>query len=161
MSAAASGNTMRPAALQGLKVIDASQLFAGGTVGALFGDFGADVIKIEHPEHGDSIRHMSNSKADDPLLVWKFYSRNKKCVTLNLGTPEGAEIFKRLMRDADIVIENFRTGTMERWGLGYEVLAALNPRLVMVRITAFGQTGRTAIAPGSGRSPKRCAASRT
>jgi crotonobetainyl-CoA:carnitine CoA-transferase CaiB-like acyl-CoA transferase len=131
----------RPAALAGLKVLDASQLFAGGTVGALFGDFGADVIKIEHPVHGDAIRHMSNSKQDDPLLVWKFYSRNKTCITLNLGTPEGAEIFKKLAQDTDILIENFRTGTMERWGLGYDVLAGLNPRLIMVRITAFGQTG--------------------
>lgn len=133
-------NQNQKMALAGLKILDASQLYAGGAVGALFGDFGADVIKVEHPIYGDALRGEPNDKDGTPL-VWKFYSRNKKCITLNLGTLEGAEIFKNLVKDTDIVIENFRAGTMERWGLGYDVLSAINKRIIMVRITGFGQTG--------------------
>ena len=128
------------APLLGLKVLDASQLYAGGTMGALFGDFGADVIKIEHPTYGDSLRAAGGIKDGVPP-IWKFHSRNKKCITLNLGNQEGSEILKRLVKDTDILIENFRPGTMERWGLGYDVLSAVNPGLIMVRVSGFGQTG--------------------
>ena len=126
--------------LAGLSVLDASQLYAGGTIGALLADFGAEVIKIEHPTYGDSLRSAGGVK-DGISLIWKFHSRNKKGITLNLNTSEGGSIFKRLIENTDILIENFRPGTLERWGLGYDVLTEINPRLIMVRISGFGQTG--------------------
>ena len=113
-------------ALQGLKILDTSQLFAGAMPATLMGDFGAEVIKVEHPKNGDGLRTMGSQKDGIPLS-WKFHSRNKKCITLNLGSPEGAEILKRLVKDTDILIEGFRPGTMERWGIGYEDLKAVNP----------------------------------
>jgi crotonobetainyl-CoA:carnitine CoA-transferase CaiB-like acyl-CoA transferase len=125
--------------LSGLRVIDCASLFAGPVVAAILGDFGADVIKIEHPT-GDALRKVGHKK-EGVSLWWKVVSRNKRCITLDLKTSEGGEIFKKLVADADVVIENFRTGTMERWGLGWETLSKINPRLVMVRVTGFGQTG--------------------
>ena len=142
----ANGNGM---ALQGLKILDTSQLFAGAMPATLMGDFGAEVIKVEHPKNGDGLRTMGSFKDGIPLS-WKFHSRNKKCITLNLGNPQGAEILKRLVQDTDILIEGFRPGTMERWGLGYEELKAVNPRLIMVRISGFGQTGPYKNRPGFG-----------
>ena len=142
----ANGNGM---ALQGLKILDTSQLFAGAMPATLMGDFGAEVIKVEHPNNGDGLRTMGSFKDGIPLS-WKFHSRNKKCITLNLGNPQGAEILKRLVQDTDILIEGFRPGTMERWGLGYEELKAVNPRLIMVRISGFGQTGPYKNRPGFG-----------
>ena len=142
----ANGNGM---ALQGLKILDTSQLFAGAMPATLMGDFGAEVIKVEHPKNGDGLRTMGSFKDGIPLS-WKFHSRNKKCITLDLGKPQGAEILKRLVKDTDILIEGFRPGTMERWGLGYEELKAVNPRLIMVRISGFGQTGPYKNRPGFG-----------
>ena len=142
----ANGNGM---ALQGLKILDTSQLFAGAMPATLMADFGAEVIKVEHPKNGDGLRTMGSFKDGIPLS-WKFHSRNKKCITLNLGTPQGAEILKRLVQDTDILIEGFRPGTMERWGLGYEELKAVNQRLIMVRISGFGQTGPYKNRPGFG-----------
>ena len=136
-------------ALQGLKILDTSQLFAGAMPATLMGDFGAEVIKVEHPKNGDGLRTMGSQKDGIPLS-WKFHSRNKKCITLNLGSPEGAEILKRLVKDTDILIEGFRPGTMERWGIGYEDLKAVNPRLIMVRVSGFGQTGPYKNRPGFG-----------
>jgi len=126
-------------ALKGLRVIDCATLFAGPLIGTLMGDFGADVIKIEHPS-GDPLRNMG-AKKNGHGLWWKTSARNKRCIALDLKTADGAEIFKALIADADILIENFRTGTLESWGLGWDVLSALNPRLIMVRVTGFGQTG--------------------
>jgi crotonobetainyl-CoA:carnitine CoA-transferase CaiB-like acyl-CoA transferase len=134
--------------LAGLKVVDASQLFAGPIVATVMGDFGADVIKIEHPK-GDALR-LTGYQKDGKGLWWKVVSRNKRCITLDLGEPEGAELFKRLVADADVVLEGFRPGAMERWGLGWDVLHALNPQLVMVRMSGFGQTGPYAPRPGFG-----------
>ena len=105
----------------------------------LLGDFGADVIKVEHPR-GDPARSHGANK-DGHGLWWKVISRNKRCVTLNLGTPEGQQILRDLVVDADVLVENFRPGVLEKWGLGPEQLHALNPGLIMLRVTGFGQTG--------------------
>ncbi|MBI4507450.1 MAG: CoA transferase [Chloroflexi bacterium] len=134
--------------LGGLRVIDCATLLAGPIIAMLLGDFGAEVVKVEHPR-GDPLRGHGHQKGGVGLL-WKMVSRNKKAVTLSLSTPAGAEIFKRLVAAADVVVENFRPGTMERWGLGWEVLHALNPRLIMVRVTGFGQEGPYAQRAGFG-----------
>lgn len=134
--------------LQGLRVVDASTVIAGPTIGMLMGDFGADVIKVEHPR-GDVLRNTGYQK-DGVGLWFKMANRNKRCVTLNLGAEKGQAIFKDLIRSTDVLIENFRTGTMEKWGLGWEDLKAINPRLVMIRVTGFGQTGPYKNRPGFG-----------
>lgn len=125
--------------LAGLRVIDCATLFAGPLISTLMGDFGADVIKIEHP-NGDPIRNMGYKK-DGHGLWWKVAGRNKRCIALDLKAADDAAIFRQLVADADILVENFRAGTLESWGLGWEELSAINPRLVMVRVTGFGQTG--------------------
>lgn len=125
--------------LKGLKVLDCATLFAGPIITTLMADFGADVIKIEHPA-GDPLRNMGQKKEGQGLW-WKVAARNKRCIALDLKATQDAEIFKALVAEADILVENFRTGTLEGWGLGWEVLSALNPRLIMVRVTGFGQTG--------------------
>ncbi len=134
--------------LAGLKVVDVATLFAGPLIATLFGDFGADVLKIEHPR-GDPSRNHGPAKEGVPLW-WKLLGRNKRAATLYLGSPEGQELFLRLARDADVIVENFRPGTLERWNLGYERLSAENPGLVLVRVTGFGQTGPYASRPGFG-----------
>jgi formyl-CoA transferase len=140
--------TSRDLPLSGLRVIDVSTLFAGPLAAMLLGDFGAEVLKIEHPK-GDPARTHGASKQGIPLW-WKLIGRNKKAVTLYLGSAEGQALFKRLVRDADVVVENFRPGTLERWNLGYDVLERENPRLVLVRVTAFGQKGPYSGRPGFG-----------
>ncbi|HEX3689745.1 MAG TPA: CoA transferase [Solirubrobacteraceae bacterium] len=125
--------------LTGLRVLDVSTVLAGPLTCQILGDYGADVIKVEHPR-GDSMRGHGRSK-DGVALWWKMISRNKRCVALYLGDPEGAEVFRRLVATADVVVESFRPGTFERWGLGYDALREINPRLVLVRISGFGQTG--------------------
>ncbi|MEX1143176.1 MAG: CoA transferase [Thermoleophilaceae bacterium] len=137
-----------PNALEGLKVIDCATLFAGPLIASLFADYGADVLKIEHPR-GDALRTVGESK-DGVGLWWTVASRNKRCITLKLSDPDGAELLKRLVEDADVLIENFRPGTLERWGLDPELLREINPRLVVVRTTGFGQTGPYASLPGFG-----------
>jgi crotonobetainyl-CoA:carnitine CoA-transferase CaiB-like acyl-CoA transferase len=137
-----------PKPLSGLKVIDVATLFAGPMIGTLFGDFGADVLKVEHPR-GDPSRTHGPARDGIPLW-WKVLGRNKRAVTLNLAMPEGQELFLKLATDADVVIENFRPGTLERWNLGYEELASVSPRLVLVRVTGFGQEGPYASRPGFG-----------
>ena len=134
--------------LEGLRVIDSATLFAGPLIATLMGDFGADVIKIEHPS-GDPLRNMG-AKKDGHGLWWKTAARNKRCIALDLKRSDDAETFKALVADADVLIENFRTGTLESWGLGWEELSKLNPRLVMVRVTGFGQTGPYARRAGFG-----------
>ena len=138
----------KPLPLEGLKVVDCATLFAGPVIATLMGDYGADVVKIEHPR-GDGLRSMGWQK-DGVSLWWALVGRNKRCVTLKLSDPRGAELLKRLAGDADVLIENFRPGTMERWGLGPDVLHDLNPRLVIVRTTGFGQTGPYRDLPGFG-----------
>jgi crotonobetainyl-CoA:carnitine CoA-transferase CaiB-like acyl-CoA transferase len=135
-------------ALSGLKVIDCATLFAGPLVGTILGDYGAEVIKVEQPE-GEGLRSMGMT-ADGHSLWWAFVSRNKKCVTLRLSTKEGSEMLRTLLGDADVLIENFRPGTMERWGLDPQVLLEANPGLVVLRMTGFGQTGPYKDLPGYG-----------
>ena len=134
--------------LGGLKVIEAASVIAGPMIGMHLADFGADVIKIEHPA-GDVLR-TTGAQKDGVGLWFKMANRNKRLITLKLSDPEGQAIFKDLIKDADVVIENFRTGTMEKWGLGWEDLKAINPRLIMVRVTGFGQTGPYRERPGFG-----------
>jgi crotonobetainyl-CoA:carnitine CoA-transferase CaiB-like acyl-CoA transferase len=134
--------------LAGLRVIDASMLFAGPVIGTLMGDFGADVIKVEHPR-GDPLRTLGWQKSDVSLW-WAFVSRNKRMVTLDLSKPEGSSVFRELAVTADVIIEGFRPGTLERWGIGPEVLQELNPNLVIVRVSGFGQTGPQSSKPGFG-----------
>lgn len=140
--------------LAGLRVIDAGTMVAGPFAAVLLGDFGADVIKIEHPKYGDGERQLEPIKGegDDRIpLWWKNGARNKRCVTLDLGKPEGAVVFKDLVKTADVVVENYRAGTFERWGLGYNELKQVNPGLVMLRISGFGQTGPYSPRAGFGR----------
>ncbi|MEV0134485.1 CoA transferase [Dactylosporangium sp. NPDC050688] len=136
-------------ALAGITVVDVSTLFAGPLAATILGDFGADVIKIEHPAKGDPARGHGPAKDGVPLW-WTLLGRNKRCVTLDLSRPAGADLLKRLLTGADVLIENFRPGTLERWGLGPDVLAEVNPRLVVARVTAFGQFGPYASRPGFG-----------
>lgn len=143
------GTEERPLPLAGIKVIDAATLFAGPLMATILGDFGADVIKIEHPTKGDPVRTHGESK-DGIGLWWKMMARNKRAITLNLGKPEGQEILAELVADADVLIENFRPGTMERWNLGWDRLSAINPRLIFVRTTGFGQFGPYHTRPGFG-----------
>ncbi|MGH9042065.1 MAG: CaiB/BaiF CoA transferase family protein [Acidimicrobiia bacterium] len=134
--------------LEDLTVVDAATLFAGPMIGTFLGDFGADVTKVEHPG-GDSLRHLGWEK-DGVSLFWLFINRNKACVTLDLSRPTGQTLFRELAASADVVIENFRPGTMERWNLGWETLSADNPGLVMVRVSGFGQDGPYSGRPGFG-----------
>lgn len=135
--------------LQGLTVIDAATLFAGPLAATYLGDFGAAVVKVEHPRRPDGARGHGQSK-DGVGLWWKTLGRNKRTITLDLKHPDGAETMRRLVAQADVLVENFRPGTLERWGLGPEVLHALNPGLVLARVTAFGQDGPYAGRPGFG-----------
>lgn len=135
--------------LQGVRVLDVSTVLAGPLACQILGDYGADVIKIEHPQKGDSMRGHGPSKDGVPLW-WSMLSRNKRCVGLYLGDPDGAEVFRALARTADVLVENFRPGTLEKWGLGYDVLSADNPGLILVRVTGFGQDGPYASRPGFG-----------
>ncbi len=134
--------------LSDLRVVDCATLFAGPLISTLMADYGADVIKVEHPR-GDAMRSMGWSK-DGVSLWWAFASRNKRCVTLNLSRPKGQALLRKLLTDADVFIENFRPGTLERWNLAPGDLLEINPRLVIVRTTGFGQTGPYAQRPGFG-----------
>ncbi|MFE4248669.1 CaiB/BaiF CoA transferase family protein [Streptomyces sp. NPDC056910] len=137
------------APLQGLRVLDLATLFAGPLAATMLGDFGADVIKVEHPRKPDPSRGHGPSK-DGVGLWWKLLGRNKRNITLDLSTPGGREILLKLVADADVLIENFRPGTLEKWNLGWEELNAANPRLVLTRVTAFGQFGPYSRRPGFG-----------
>ena len=126
--------------LRGLRVLDAGNMIAGPLAATQLADFGADVIKVELPGLGDSMRHWAPTK-EGRSLWWKVIGRNKRLITLALSKPRGQELFKQLVAQSDIVIENFRPGTFERWGLGYADLSKVKPGLVMVRVSGFGQTG--------------------
>jgi crotonobetainyl-CoA:carnitine CoA-transferase CaiB-like acyl-CoA transferase len=135
--------------LDGLRVLDVSTILAGPLCCQILGDFGADVIKIEHPAAGDGMRGHGSHKDEVPLW-WKEISRNKRTVGLDLSKPEAGEVFLRLAAAADVVVENFRPGTLERWGLCPERLFEANSGLVLVRLTGFGQTGPYAARAGFG-----------
>lgn len=134
--------------LAGCRVIDASSIIAGPLTGQILRLFGADVIKIEMPGDGDRVRFMGPKAV--PSTLWSFLSQDKRCISLKLSSPKGASLLKRLVKDADVLIENYRPGTMERWGLGPEELHVVNPRLTILRITGFGQEGPYADRPGYG-----------
>ncbi|WP_300422092.1 CaiB/BaiF CoA-transferase family protein [uncultured Hyphomonas sp.] len=127
--------------LDGLRVIELGQLIAGPFCGQLLGDFGAEVIKVEAPGLPDPARGWGAVKKDDIGLFWPIIGRNKKSLTLNLRVEAGQAILRELVKTADILVENFRPGTLERWGLGPDVLHELNPRLVITRVSGYGQTG--------------------
>jgi crotonobetainyl-CoA:carnitine CoA-transferase CaiB-like acyl-CoA transferase len=135
--------------LDGVRVVDMATLFAGPLAATILGDYGADVIKVEHPTKGDPARNHGPSKDGVPLW-WTSLGRNKRTITLNVGQDEGADVLKKLLADADVLIENFRVGTLERWGLAPETLLEINPRLVILRVTGFGQIGPYAKRPGFG-----------
>lgn len=135
--------------LAGLTVIDAATLFAGPIAAMHLGDMGADVIKVEHPRRPDPSRGHGPAK-DGQNLWWKTLGRNKRTVTLDLSHERGQEVFRRLAGDADVVIENFRPDTLERWNLGYPVLSEANPGLILARVTGFGQVGPYRRRPGFG-----------
>ncbi|WP_275549793.1 CoA transferase [Streptomyces sp. SUK 48] len=143
------GTTARAAALDGLRVLDLATLFAGPMAATLLGDFGAEVIKVEHPGRPDPSRGHGPAK-DGVGLWWKVLGRNKRAITLDLSRPGGRATLLRLAATADVVIENFRPGTLEKWDLGWAELSAANPRLVLARVTAFGQFGPYAHRPGFG-----------
>jgi formyl-CoA transferase len=126
--------------LSDLRVIELGTLIAGPFCARLLAEFGAEVIKIETPGEGDPLRKWRKLHQGTSLW-WYAQARNKQSVTLNLKAPEAQEIVRKLVKDADIVVENFRPGTLEKWGLGYDELTAINPRLIMVRLSGFGQTG--------------------
>jgi crotonobetainyl-CoA:carnitine CoA-transferase CaiB-like acyl-CoA transferase len=136
-------------ALQGLKVLEMGQLIAGPFASKMLGEFGAQVIKIEPPGVGDPLRKWRKLK-DGTSLWWHVQSRNKQSLTLNLKAAEGQEIVRRLVAEADVLVENFRPGTLESWGLGWDTLSKINPRLIMLRISGYGQTGPYRDRPGFG-----------
>ena len=133
--------------LAGVRVVELGQVIAGPFCGQLLGDLGADVVKVEPPGSGDVLRQWGHAEGGGDSLWWTVAGRNKRSVTIDLRTPEGQQLVRDLVAGADVLVENFRPGTLERWGLGWDDLAAIRPELVMVRISGFGQTG-----PYSGRA---------
>jgi len=127
--------------LEGVRVIELGQLLAGPFAGRLLGDLGAEIIKVEPPGKPDPIREWGKARYEGRSLWWPVQSRNKKCVTLNLRHEKGQALLLRLVEHADVVIENFRPGTLEKWGLGYDRLSEINPRIVLARVSGYGQTG--------------------
>ena len=138
-----------PPPLTGLKVLEFGQLIGGPFAGKILGDFGAEVIKIEPPGQGDPLRNWRLLR-NGTSVWWQIQSRNKRSVTLDLRQPEAQDIARRLAEEADVLIENFRPGVLEDWGLGWKQLSALNPGLVMLRISGYGQTGPYRDRPGFG-----------
>ncbi len=138
-------------ALQGCRVLDIATFLAGPFCATQLGEFGAEVIKVELPGVGDATRRFGTMTECGDSLPWLSESRNKKCITLDLRKPDGVALIKRLVEQSDVLVENFQPGTMERWGLGWDVLSAVNPRLIMVRISGYGQTGPYKDRPGFGR----------
>jgi crotonobetainyl-CoA:carnitine CoA-transferase CaiB-like acyl-CoA transferase len=138
-------------ALDGIRVLDLGTFIAGPYCATILGEFGAEVIKVEPPKTGDSLRRLGTNTECGDTLVWLSESRNKKCITLNLQSERGRELLRQLAARCDVVVENFRPGTLEKWGLGYEELRRLNPRAVLVRISAYGQDGPMRTQPGFAR----------
>ena len=137
--------------LAGVKVLDIATFLAAPFAGTILADFGAAVLKIEHPEHGDPMRAFGTQTECGDTLAWLSEARNKRCVTLDLRHPRGAEVFRRLVAQSDAVLENFRPGTLEKWGLSPDSLREINPRLVILRVSAYGQTGPKRHLPGFAR----------
>jgi len=136
--------------LSDLRVLELGTLLAGPFCGQLLGDLGAEVIKIETPHQGDPMRNWGRQQEGEPSLWWPVIGRNKKAITLDLRQRDGQQLLKDLVAKADFLLENFRPGTLEKWGLGWEEVSAINPRLIMIRVSGFGQTGPRARDPGFG-----------
>jgi formyl-CoA transferase len=136
--------------LSDLRVIELGSLLAGPFCGQLLGDLGAEVIKIEAPNQGDPLRAWGQQKIDGKSLWWPVVARNKKAITLDLRQAEGQALLKELVAKTDFLLENFRPGTLEKWGCGYDELAGINPRLIMIRVSGYGQTGPYAARAGFG-----------
>lgn len=145
------GSTPAVKPLQGIRVLDVSSFLAGPFCTTQLGEFGAEVIKIELPKVGDALRKFGTMTECGDSLPWLSESRNKRCVTLDLRKPEGADLLKRFIAQADVLVENFQPGTLEKWGLGWDELKKHNHKLIMVRISGFGQTGPYSPRPGFGR----------
>ncbi len=137
--------------LAGIRVIDVATVIAAPYCATILGEFGAEVLKVEHPVGGDVLRRFGTPTSRGDTLTWLSEGRNKKSVTIDLHRPEGVKLFKELIAQSDILCENFRTGTLEKWGLGWDVLHALNPGLIMLRVTGYGQTGPYKDRPGFAR----------
>lgn len=142
-------NDNRAGALQGLKVVECATVIAAPLCGRMLADFGAEVIHVEAPGKGDHLRNFGFT-VDGINPWWKYYARNKKLVTLDISKPKGRDILFELLKDADIFIENFRPGRLDQWGIHFDELHEINPRLIMVRVTGYGQTGPYASQPGFG-----------
>jgi len=138
--------------LDGVRVLDLSRMIAGGVAGMLLADFGADVVKVEEPKSGDPLRQWT---AEGQPFWWKVYARNKRYITLNLKSDEGRELLSRLVPKFDVVLESFVPGTLEKLGLGWDVLSAWNPRLVLVRISGWGRPALPASVRASAHWSKR------
>ncbi len=137
--------------LDGIRVMDIATVIAAPYCATILGEFGADVLKVEHPVGGDALRRFGTPSKRGDTLTWMSEGRNKRSVTLDLRRPEGVEVFKQLVAKTDILCENFRTGTLEKWGLGWDVLHEINPGLIMLRVTGYGQTGPYSDRPGFAR----------
>lgn len=137
--------------LAGIRVLDIATFIAAPFCGTIMAEFGAEVIKVEQPDGGDSLRRFGTMTEAGDTLVWLSEARNKESVTIDLRTAEGSALFRDLVAKSDVVLENFRPGTLERWGIGYEELARINPRIVMLRVSAYGQTGPMRNRPGFAR----------
>jgi crotonobetainyl-CoA:carnitine CoA-transferase CaiB-like acyl-CoA transferase len=142
---------LSPGALEGVRVLDIATFVAAPFCGTILADFGAEVIKVEQPVEGDSLRRFGTPTECGDTLVWLSEARDKRTMTLDLRKPEGADLFRKLVAQSDVVLENFRPGTLERWGLGFEALREINPKLVMLRVSAYGQTGPKKGEPGFAR----------
>lgn len=138
-------------ALADLRILDISTFVSAPFAAACLAEFGAEVLKIEKPGEGDSLRQLGTRSETGDSYFWLSEARNKKCITLDLRKPRGADLFRRMVKKADVVIENFRPGTLEKWGLGFADLLALNPGLVMLRISAYGDKGPKSQLPGFAR----------
>ena len=137
--------------LAGIRVIDIATVVAGPYCAGILGEFGAEVLKVEHPLGGDACRHFGTPSSRGDTLVWMSEGRNKKSVTIDLHRPDGVRVFKALVAKSDIVVENFRPGTLEKWGIGWDVLHAINPGMIMLRVSGYGQTGPYKDRPGFAR----------
>ena len=138
-------------ALEGIRVLDLGTYIAGPFCATVLGEFGADVIKVERPTTGDNLRRFGTDTACGDTLVWLSESRNKRSITLDFAKPRGVELLRDLIAGADVVVENFRPGVMERWGLGYEAMKEINPRVILLRVSAYGQSGPNRDLPGFAR----------
>jgi len=137
----ATADTGATGALADIRVLELGTLIAGPFAGRLLGDMGADVIKIEDPRRPDPLRTWGQGEKDGHRFFWTVHARNKRCIGLDLRSPDGQDLFRRLVAECDVVVENFRPGTLEKWGLGYDVLSEINPGLVLARVSGYGQTG--------------------